>query len=390
MSSSRKRLVVEPPSAADFPDLGCSDDHALRTVEEVLAWLCEPKSNPRVADRVAYLEQMVYHKLGFDILGSLPSFSDVTWDQLTDMYKLGESYERMTHRHQVPICHLPFTLHRKIKCDGWVKMDVNGDVSVQLKEAGIVNLAQYAIEAVLSIFQGRIVNKAEANLPATPFSSGGRVEFQLYTAGNVLVVVCEFKRQIDGLTNDHAAQLFAEMICKSLSNQIHGMLSNFDYHHFFTYHPATQKISMGPVFTTASKERMERLNKMVVVINYLFSVCLDSFRQFVQVSKQISASRQDRTDTSSANFRKAAEPEQTQDGDDAIADAAMVTSPRPSTILWNSSEDEICRAQECFLATKDMTVASVNERGAKGLMHLQNAYALVFINSPRSTLTVSG
>ncbi|KAJ7913897.1 hypothetical protein B0H13DRAFT_460479 [Mycena leptocephala] len=302
-----KRSRCEKPSSVKFEDFNCTDDEALTSLQPALAWLCEGSQNTR-ADRVNYLEQLLFHKYDFDPekarkfkklrLTRLPSFQ---WRDLALTYHLGDNFQLLPKNCQdsfeVPECFLPFTLHRRVKCEGWIKMDVNGDVGLQ-NEAELVNIGQYAIEAVVSLFSGRIVNKSEASLPSTLHSSGGRVEFQLYTLGSILLVVAEFNQHT--LTNDNAAQLFAEMISAAENNQapcqrVHGMLSNMDYHHFFSYSPVTKKFTQGRAFSTAAIQRLQRLNLMVQVINYLFSICLDALLEYVLLSKKLSSTRRDQT-----------------------------------------------------------------------------------------------
>ncbi|KAJ7631895.1 hypothetical protein DFH06DRAFT_1337417 [Mycena polygramma] len=398
MSSPTKRkraLALECPSTCDFTAFGCDDEEAFKVCDGILAWLCEPASLAQVADRSIFLERLIYYKRGLNMgeaerfkrvkSEKLPSFSDIQWDDITQLYKLGSSYETIPRRSQLATCYLPFTLHRKIKCAGWTKMDVNGDVAVQLKEAGIVNIASYAIEAVLALFSGRIINKS---VPGTPISSGGRVEFQLYTIGNILVVVCKFKKL--GLTNNDAAQLFAKMICKSPAaeaNQshdqdVHGMLSNLEYHHFYTYSPATKTITMGPVFTTASKDRLERLNYMVDVVNYLFTICLDSFITFVRASRKLSVTRQDVSDVSSMYPQRVADlqPAEVDDADGTVDNA--VPASRPSTLKWEKSDEILRKAQTLFKAAAGevITVESINTRGSEGLSLLQHAYTPIYLH----------
>ncbi|KAJ6469042.1 hypothetical protein C8R47DRAFT_1151022 [Mycena vitilis] len=386
LPTKRKRaLALERPSTSEFTGFGCDDEEALQACDGVLAWLCEPASLVQVADRSIFLERLLYYKRGVNMSEAesfkrmksekLPSFSDIRWDDIAELYKLGSSYEGIPRRSQLATCYLPFTLHRKIKCSGWTKMDVNGDVAVQLKEAGIVTIASYAIEAVLALFSGRIINKSDATLPGTPISSGGRVEFQLYTIGNVLIVVCEFKKV--GLSNDHAAQLFAEMISaaeanKSRHQDVHGMLSNLEYHHFYTYSPATKTITMGPVFTTASKDRLKRLNYMVDVVNYLFTICLDSFITFVRASRKLSVTRQDDSEVSSMYPQRVADL-QPAEVDDADGNAVPVS--RPSTLKWQTTDEILQKAQKLFeaVAGEAITVDSINTRGSEGLSLLEQA-----------------
>ncbi|KAJ6591141.1 hypothetical protein DFH09DRAFT_194848 [Mycena vulgaris] len=381
MALKRPRILA--PSAADFPAFGCMDDEAFESINSTLAWICQG-SQDRQADRVNYLEQLIFHKSSFDEekarkfkklrLDRLPS-SNVKWDSLPAAHHMGDTFLRIPDASQdpfaVPPCFLPLSLHRRLKCEGWVKMDVNGDVPGQINEAGPVNFGQYAIEGALSLFSGRIINKSEASLPETAFSSGGRVEHQLYTQGGIWVVVTEFKHSI--LTNDHAAQLFAGMLSAAEQNssseqRVHGMLSNMDYYHFFSYSPSTKKFTQGRNFATGAVGRMKRLEHMVDVINHLFSICLEALRDFIYISKNLSAARRDRDDTSSANAKDVTALPTPPALEDCSSDA------RKSLPLWQQTYNLICEAQDQLQlpkGTTTLTTEILNNRGEAGLRLLQ-------------------
>ncbi|KAJ7206948.1 hypothetical protein C8J57DRAFT_1258308 [Mycena rebaudengoi] len=237
------------PSASDFPELGCSDEEAVASKH--------PKNTQ--ADKFNYLEQRlhVFNKGNLKLDGSaehtfkklrtdpLPPFSETKWNDLAALYSLGTEFgklPRTENAYSVPKCYLPFSLHRKIKLEGWVKMDVNGD----------------AIEAVLSLFSGRLVNRNEWTLPATSFSSGGRVKYEveslclarsnIHSCSDVLLIVAEFTK--NWLTNDHAAQLFAELISATEKNgmhtrRVHGFLNNMNYLFFFSHRVGISLISLA-------------------------------------------------------------------------------------------------------------------------------------------------
>lgn len=146
-----KRARTSAPSADDFGDFRCTDSDALESLEPALLWLAEGPQATQ-ADRLNYLEQLLYHKLDFDAekvrsfkklrSDRLPSFSEIKWKDLA-VFNIDTTFRLLPKQFDVPICLLPFSLHRKIKCDGWVKMDVNGDVEAQGTEAGVVNIGQY-------------------------------------------------------------------------------------------------------------------------------------------------------------------------------------------------------------------------------------------------------
>ncbi|KAJ6524489.1 hypothetical protein B0H19DRAFT_1243916 [Mycena capillaripes] len=164
-------------------------------------------------------------------------------------------------------------LTRTNKTRGWVKRD-----GMQTTEEGLANVGQY-----------------------------------LHTVGGTLVVIAEFEDYT--IANDHAAQLFAEMIG---SIQI------------------GKKISRGSVFAIGAISRMDRLNCTVDVINYLFSVCLDAFRDHVRLS-------------------------QDPHGKDRVVDVSTRTY------------DLICQAQAKLQYPTDMkfSIEVINTRGAEGLAFLQ-------------------
>ncbi|KAF7330744.1 hypothetical protein MVEN_02413100 [Mycena venus] len=375
---TKRRAVVAMPSAAQFDDFYCTEEDAREPVDAVLHWLSDCTEETQ-ADRLNYLEQTIFHKLHFNTdkvnkfkklkADRLPAFSDMKWDRLAPVYELGSSFRLLSPKSQesyvVPICYLPFHLHRRFKAEGWLKMDVNGDVETQSMEAGIVNLGAYAIESVLSLFSGRIISRSEVFLPKSLFSRGGRVEYQFFTLGNTLIVVGEFK--LGNLTNDNAAQLFAEMISAAEANEsryqrVHGMLSDMDSHFFYSYNPQNHKFTQGLHFTTKADRRILRLNNMVPVINYLFSVCLDAMKDLTYFTKNFCASRRNTTDISSTNVEEVkALP--------TPPDLERPAQEKKSLPLWNESYELIRQAQERmqFSPEETLTVKLINERGDAGL-----------------------
>ncbi|KAJ7241003.1 hypothetical protein B0H12DRAFT_1133935 [Mycena haematopus] len=386
MSSKRK---FEAPEAKNFSSLECTDDEAREVFNAVLSWI-SGQSQSTQADRLNYLDQVVYHKLGFNDdnlrafkklrISRLPPFSAMKWDHLEDVYQLGPNFAQLAtdDGYRVPQCFLPFSLHRRFKYDGWVRMDVHGDVEGQATEAGVVNIASYGFENVLGLFAGRVVNRAEATLPDNPFSRGGRVEFQLYTLGNTLVVLAEFKRE--KLTNDHAAQLFAEMISTAKKNmpncqRVHGILSNIDSYYFYLFDPNKNLFTQGRLFTTLASTRVERVNYMVPVINHLFSVVLEGMKDFVESSKQFSETRTDQQPISSADSRKVAEAAGNSSLPIPPALSGGPPQARNSAPLWSKTFEYIREAQNVMQITNAdaMEISEVEAKGTKGLELLQES-----------------
>ncbi|KAJ7511863.1 hypothetical protein B0H11DRAFT_1953384 [Mycena galericulata] len=377
-----KRKRIPEPSISDYPDIGCTDEDAHTALEPTLAWVLEADTDEKRADRVSFFYRLLFYKANFDSEKAknfqklqsdrLPSFSDIKWDDLAGVYCLGSTFMLLPKELQdvqsVPTCVLPLSIHRRLKFEGWIKMDVNGDVGLVSTEASKVNIGAYAIEGVVSLFSGRMINRSEESLPKTSFSSGGRVEYQLYVFGGVLVIVAEFKRS--ELTNNHAAQLFAEMIAAVENNaaaqqRVHGMLSNLDYHYFFSYDPSQKRITQGRKFATGALTRLERLESMVYVINHLFSLCLDSMREFVLNAKILSAKRHDRETTSSANPKDVAELPVPPHSPDV----------RKSLPSWEQTYDLLCEAQKKLQFPDDMefSTEAINSRGEEGLSLLNQA-----------------
>jgi hypothetical protein len=168
------------PSASDFPELGCSDEEAVAVIGPLLPWLCSGSQNTQ-ADKFNYLEQRLYvfnkENLKLDESGEhafkklrtdpLPPFSEAKWDDLAAMYNLGTEFQKLpktVNAYSVPKCYLPFSLHRKIKLEGWVKMDVNGDVSGQQTEAGLANIGPYVCDFFLEIVVSSVTNMFDRQL----------------------------------------------------------------------------------------------------------------------------------------------------------------------------------------------------------------------------------
>ncbi|KAJ7226300.1 hypothetical protein C8J57DRAFT_205803 [Mycena rebaudengoi] len=386
------------PSASDFPELGCSDEEAVAVIGPLLPWLCSGSQNTQ-ADKFNYLEQRlhVFNKgnLKLDESGEhafkklrtdpLPPFSETKWNDLAALYSLGTEFAKLPrteNAYLVPKCYLPFSLHRRIKLEGWVKMDVNGDVSGQQTEAGLANIGSYAIEAVLSLFSGRLVNRNEWALPATSFSSGGRVKYEIHSCSDVLLIVVEFTK--NWLTNDHAAQLFVELISATEKNgmhtrRVHGLLNNMNYQYFFSYCPTTKRFDQGPHFCTGGGDRMSRLNNMVPAINHLFSTCLEAMKDYSGLCQNLSARRTDGDSTSSSLPQKVTEKVAAL----PVSPAFDATTPekRRSLPLWKEAYELLCEAQSLmqlpFEDTAKCTIAEIESRGAAGLDLVQRAMLMI-------------
>ncbi|KAJ7288326.1 hypothetical protein C8J57DRAFT_1641929 [Mycena rebaudengoi] len=134
------------------------------------------------------------------------TFSEVKWDDFPTVSRIGTMFERLPTANR---------MGHEGRCPGRRLADTS---------------RQYVIEAVVSLFSGRIVDKSEER---SVLSSGDGMEDQLSTFGGILIVVAEFKRTI-AFQRQCRATLFEDDIWSrstavTLRSAFTGLLSNLDY-----------------------------------------------------------------------------------------------------------------------------------------------------------------
>ncbi|KAJ7720810.1 hypothetical protein B0H16DRAFT_1792373 [Mycena metata] len=409
-SMSLKRKRIFPPVEDAFVDLRSpSALDARQSLAEGLSWLCQ-RSWYTAADRLNYLEQLMFHELGFDADDArrskklkaerLPCFTLVKWDDLAPLYCLQGSFGSLPPCGEdaaPPLCLLPFSLHREFKFNGWMKLDVNVDPRF---EPGIV--PRYLIESVARLFCSRVLYRSKVH-------SGKRIEYQVgfkalapsqcqltkakvYNRGGVLLVVAEFN--LGGvLSNDNAALLFADMISAAETNQnkqqrVHGMLTNIDRHYFYSYNPVTKRFTQGKIFLTDALHRMDHLERLGEVIDYLFSVCVDALKEYICHCRNMCALRTEMR-TGNEHGQNAAVPpvSSSLNPDKHQSISLKQTLPSgPSFSQWQTAHDRLCEAQRLMQrpqSKNQLSVAEINTRGETGLGLVQDGVALL----PRLSLT---
>ncbi|KAJ7875356.1 hypothetical protein B0H14DRAFT_2716286 [Mycena olivaceomarginata] len=118
-------------------------------------------------------------------------------------------------------------------------------------------------------------------------------------------------------------------------------------HYFYLYDPSAKGFMQCDLFCAAWLERMEGLDMMVPVINYLLSAYLDSLIEYVAHSAKV--------------------------GENAMGDGTPIT--RPSLAQWPTTEKLLLEARDLlhFRKNEKVTVDKINERGERGIQILQDA-----------------
>ncbi|KAJ6537507.1 hypothetical protein DFH09DRAFT_1324140 [Mycena vulgaris] len=112
----------------------------------------------------------------------LPSFSDITWKQAAQYFRLSPYYNALAFR-------------------------------------------RIYLVPVVALFSGHIADAPECSMPETESSSGGSAEHQLFIVGNVLFLIVELKL---GLRENHDinyAQLFSKLFFATRTVQSSGRIS---------------------------------------------------------------------------------------------------------------------------------------------------------------------
>ena len=66
---------------------------------------------------------------------------------------------------------------------------------------------------VCALFKGRVVDKPENLMPATPETSGGGVEHQVFMLQGIILLVMELRLSFKN-EMDHVAQVLLELLCE--------------------------------------------------------------------------------------------------------------------------------------------------------------------------------
>ncbi|KAF9519288.1 hypothetical protein BS47DRAFT_1288727 [Hydnum rufescens UP504] len=219
---------------------------------------------------------------------NLPSFSTAKWSEVARGFGMQSVASRATLEHfQTPKYYLLLSLHEAMFKDAWRWHDVYRERPEQTREAARVRLLEPYIVPIISLFQGRLVDAPEETMMATKYSSGGRVEHEIYMIGGFMFLVVEFK--LDMLKDHSLVQLFLELLSAAEMNKelsfknlrVYSLLTDFLQFRFYSYDPCEAKFCMDEIIMIGS-ERVQALSRMIKVSNKLFSILLSAYEDGLQ------------------------------------------------------------------------------------------------------------
>ncbi|KIM48459.1 hypothetical protein M413DRAFT_22952 [Hebeloma cylindrosporum] len=156
---------------------------------------------------------------------SHPSFSTLKWDQLASSFSLPEEPED-------------------------TDLDTFVTTTAAIVSQSELRVGMYIV-AILALFRGRLIDKAEQDMPVNEYITGGDAAHKVFMVGGVLFFVLEMKFQ--GLTSDNLAQLFLEFLSASTLNKrrnfqqlrIYGVLTDLSRCHVYSYDPVQIVFSLA-------------------------------------------------------------------------------------------------------------------------------------------------
>ncbi|KDR77891.1 hypothetical protein GALMADRAFT_138062 [Galerina marginata CBS 339.88] len=151
-----------------------------------------------------------------------------------------------------PTYQLPRSFHKEVCKIALVWMGAyRFQRSKRTKEEAHLRMLEPFLIPIISLFQGRILDKSMKRLIETKYSTGGRAEHAMFLLGGALFLVVELKLQLgdEGELGDYVTQLFLELLAAAQRNgrhdfknlKVYGLLSDFSQYYFYTYHPETKK-----------------------------------------------------------------------------------------------------------------------------------------------------
>ncbi|RXW15449.1 hypothetical protein EST38_g10398 [Candolleomyces aberdarensis] len=180
---------------------------------------------------------------------------------------------------------------------GWRAMDVYQERAHQDREAARVKLLEPWLVPIVTLFEGRIVDKPEPDIPATEYSTGGLVEHEVYYYDwGSFVLVVEMK--IGLFKDDNLAQLFLELLVAAAKlnketgfgeQRVYGLLTDLSAFRFYSYDPVTETFNPDEdIFVNVRRD--DPCSGMIYVGNKVFSVIMcayvEGLRATVNASKK--------------------------------------------------------------------------------------------------------
>ncbi|KAF8718635.1 hypothetical protein AX14_011683 [Amanita brunnescens Koide BX004] len=226
----------------------------------------------------------------------LSSFSTTKWSKFAKTHGLPENPSDLRlERFSTPRYRLPLSLQASMFENAWRWNDVYGEKIIHTREAPRVKILEPYIVPILALFQGRLIDKPEAPMIKTEYSSGGEVEHEIFSVGGALFFVMEFGRLHDNVLAQVFLELLAAAETKKSNNRsgsrIYGILTNFDQFNFYSYDPATNKFYFDEM-RVVNLERKSAFSNMMDVSNKIFGIVLtgyvDSLRAYIADRKSYS------------------------------------------------------------------------------------------------------
>ncbi|KAJ2934555.1 hypothetical protein H1R20_g2529, partial [Candolleomyces eurysporus] len=217
------------------------------------------------------------------------------WAEVAPLYRLPENllnrYRlRLDYRWSPPLCMLPPSMHKAMIKDGWRLMDVYEEKLVQNMDFVGLKLIDAWLIPILGLFEGRLIDLLDYNEPRTEFSSGGRVERQIFGLRGYMFVVLRMKPGVS--FGCEVTQLFLELLSADLLNQdaggvgpvrVHGLLTDLNRFVFYSFDPTTKTFYEGERHGCGDF-RDSFCSSMICLANHIFSILMHSYVEFLEAN----------------------------------------------------------------------------------------------------------
>ncbi|RXW15387.1 hypothetical protein EST38_g10465 [Candolleomyces aberdarensis] len=189
------------------------------------------------------------------------------WAEVAPLYGLPKNllyrYRlKLDYRWSPPSCMLPPSMHKAMIKDGWRLMDVYEE-----------NLW---LIPMLGLFEGRLIDLLDYNEPRTEFSSGGRVEHQIFGLRGYMFVVLRMKPGVG--FGCEVTQLFLELLFR-----VHGLLTDLNRFVFYSFDPTTKTFYEGERHGGGGF-RDTFCSSMIDLANKIFSILMHSYVEFLEAN----------------------------------------------------------------------------------------------------------
>ncbi|KAJ2924809.1 hypothetical protein H1R20_g12289, partial [Candolleomyces eurysporus] len=176
----------------------------------------------------------------------------------------------------------------------WVSTAIERRVDGKLKGSNCLMdmfraVHQLWLVPIVALFEGRIVDKPESDMPVTEYSTGGFVEHEIIMIGGALFLVIEMKIELP--KDDNLAQLFLELLSAAELNKqtgfaelrVFGLLTDLSTFRFYSFDPVTENFNPDEDILV-NVRRDDFCSGMIQVANKVFSVIMCAYVKGLQAT----------------------------------------------------------------------------------------------------------